>query len=107
MTLYGDVCLRSPRLHRCPCQGTQGPATASPLCNLIPKHVAPERLYLEARWASLAPYAAVAGLLADSDEAGQVFQFEAGHPYRFEAGHCTEVISARLRRSRRVDEMMR
>ena len=36
---------------------------------------------------------------ADSDEAGQVFRFEAGHPYRFEVGHCTEVMSARLRRS--------
>jgi hypothetical protein len=65
MTLYGDVCLRSPRLHRCPCQGGEGPATASPRCNLIPKHVAPERLSLGARWASLAPYAAVAGLLAE------------------------------------------
>jgi hypothetical protein len=65
MTLYGDVCLRSPRLRRCPCQGAEGPAMASPLCNLIPKHVAPERLSLEARWASLAPYAAVAGLLAE------------------------------------------
>jgi len=65
MTLYGDVRLRSPRLHRCSCQGTEGPATASPLCDLISDHVAPERLYLEARWASLAPYAAAAGLLAD------------------------------------------
>ena len=65
MTLYGDVRLRSPRLRRCSCQGTEGPATASPLCGLIPDHVAPERLYLEARWASLAPYAAAAGMLAD------------------------------------------
>jgi hypothetical protein len=30
-----------------------------------PQTRCPERLYLEARWASLAPYAAVAGLLAD------------------------------------------
>ena len=37
----------------------------SPLRNLIPDYIAPERLYLEARWASLAPYAAAAGLLAD------------------------------------------
>ena len=37
----------------------------SPLRALIPDHVAPERLYLEARWASLVPYAAAAGLLAD------------------------------------------
>ena len=32
---------------------------------LILGHVAPERLYLKARWASLVPYAAAAGLLAD------------------------------------------
>jgi hypothetical protein len=65
MTLYGDVRLSSPRLHRCPCQGTDGSATVSPLRSLIPDHVAPERLYLEARWSSLVPYAAAAGLLAD------------------------------------------
>jgi hypothetical protein len=65
LTLYGDVQIASPRLHRCPCQSTDGPATVSPLRNLLPDYVAPERLYLEARWASLMPYAAAAGLLAD------------------------------------------
>jgi hypothetical protein len=65
MALYGDVELASLRLLRCPCQGTENPATVSPLCGLIPDRVAPERLYLEARWASLVPYAAAAGLLAD------------------------------------------
>lgn len=64
-TLYGDVHLPSPRLHRCSCQGDAGPATVSPLTTLLPGHIAPERLYLEARWASLVPYAAAAGLLAD------------------------------------------
>jgi hypothetical protein len=64
-TLFGDVPLTSPRLHRCPCLGADGPATVSPLRDLLPDHVAPERLYLEARWSSLVPYAAVAGLLAD------------------------------------------
>ncbi|MEO8713671.1 MAG: ISKra4 family transposase [Acetobacteraceae bacterium] len=64
-TLYGDVELDSPRLHRCPCQGVAGPATISPLRDLIAGRVAPERLYLEARWSSLVPYAAAAGLLAD------------------------------------------
>ena len=66
-TLFGDVELDSPRLHRCQCQcqDTAGPATVSPLRDLITDHVAPERLYLEARWASLVPYAAAAGLLAD------------------------------------------
>ena len=65
LTLYGDVRMVSPRLHRCPCKSTNGPATVSPLRALIPDYVAPERLYLEARWASLVPYAAAAGLLAD------------------------------------------
>ena len=37
----------------------------SPLRDLIPDRIAPERLYLEARWSSLAPYAAVAELLVD------------------------------------------
>ena len=60
----------SPRLHRCPCRGEGGPATASPLRDLIPGGVAPERLYLEARWLSLAPYAAVAELLADDRKEG-------------------------------------
>ena len=64
-TLYGDVELNSQRLHRCPCQTADGPATTSPLRDLISSHVAPERLYLEARWSSLVPYAAAAGLLAD------------------------------------------
>ncbi len=64
-TLYGDVQLASPRLHRCACQGKEGPATVSPLRDLLACHVAPERLYLEARWASLVPYAAAADLLAD------------------------------------------
>jgi hypothetical protein len=65
LTLYGDVAITSPRLHRCPCRNMRGPATVSPLGALIPDSVAPERLYLEARWSSLVPYAAAAGLLAD------------------------------------------
>ncbi len=64
-TLYGDVPLASPRLHCCACRDGQGPDTLSPLRDLIPGHIAPERLYLEARWASLVPYAAAADLLAD------------------------------------------
>jgi len=45
--------------------GGNRPATISPLRILIPDHIAPERLYLETRWASLVPYAAAAELLAD------------------------------------------
>ncbi len=64
-TLFGDVRLASPRFHRCPCREGNGRATVSPLTELLPHHVAPERLYLEARWASLVPYAAAAELLGD------------------------------------------
>jgi hypothetical protein len=64
-TLFGAVRLASPRFHRCRCQNQDGPATVSPLNELLADHVAPERLYLETRWASLAPYAATAAMLAD------------------------------------------
>ena len=64
-TLFGDVRLASPRFRCCPCREGSGSATASPLVELIPDHVAPERLYLETRWASLVPYAPAAELLAD------------------------------------------
>ena len=63
-TLFGDVRLSSPRFRRCRCTAA-GAATVSPLRELIVDHVAPERLYLETRWASLAPYAATAAMLAD------------------------------------------
>ena len=64
-TLFGDVRLASPRFHRCTCREGNGRATVSPLTELIPDHVAPERLYLETRWASLVPYAPAVELLAD------------------------------------------
>jgi hypothetical protein len=64
-TLFGDIELGSQRLHACSCRGTEGPSTVSPLCDLIREKVSPERLYLEARWASLVPYAVAAELLSD------------------------------------------
>jgi hypothetical protein len=41
------------------------PTTVSPPREMVPGHAAPERLHPETRWASLVPYAAAAGLLAD------------------------------------------
>lgn len=64
-TLFGDIRLKSPRYCLPRTVGGNGPATISPLRKLIPDHIAPERLYLETRWASLVPYAAAAELLAD------------------------------------------
>ena len=54
-TLFGDVRLKSPRYCLPRIDGANGPATISPLRALIPDHIAPERLYLETRWASLVP----------------------------------------------------
>jgi hypothetical protein len=64
-TLFGDVQLKSPCFYVPKERQTNGPTTISPLMELLPDHVAPERLYLETRWASLVPYAAAADLLAD------------------------------------------
>ncbi len=64
-TLFGDVRLMSPRYALLNKGKDDGPTTVSPLRQLIPDHIAPERLYLETRWASLVPYAAAAELLAD------------------------------------------
>ncbi|WFU07222.1 ISKra4 family transposase (plasmid) [Rhizobium sp. CB3171] len=64
-TLFGDIRLKSPRYGLPGGETSNGPATISPLRQLIPDHVAPERLYLETRWASLVPYAAAAELLVD------------------------------------------
>jgi hypothetical protein len=63
--LFGDVRLKSPRFYVPKQRQTSGPATISPLTQLLPDQVAPERLYLETRWASLVAYAAAADLLAD------------------------------------------
>jgi hypothetical protein len=54
-TLFGDVQLKSPRFYVPKERQANGPATISPLMELLPDHVAPERLYLETRWARLCP----------------------------------------------------
>jgi hypothetical protein len=54
-TLFGKLELASPRLRRCPCHHN-GPASTSPLVELLPEHTAPELLYLEGKWASLVSY---------------------------------------------------
>lgn len=63
-TLFGNVELQSVRLCHCHCS-EHAQKTFSPLTQLMPEHTAPELLYLEAKWASLVPYAKVAGLLKD------------------------------------------
>jgi hypothetical protein len=64
-TLFGNLELRSPWWNHCECQ--PNPAkTFSPLSELLPEHVSPERLYLEAKWASLISFDLAAHLLKDA-----------------------------------------
>jgi hypothetical protein len=50
--LSGQLELASPRLRRCPCRQS-GPASTSPLVELLPEHTAPELRYLESKWAGV------------------------------------------------------
>src|SRR5882672_1668604 len=54
-TLFGTCKFSSPRLEPCDCQG---PKTSSfrPLAALLTESVAPELLYMEAKWSSLVSY---------------------------------------------------
>jgi hypothetical protein len=63
-TLFGKLELASPRLRRCPCQ-PGGPASTSPLVELLPQHTAPELLYLESKWSSLVSYGLTVKALQD------------------------------------------
>lgn len=63
-TVFGDITVPSPRFYRCECH--DGPAkTFSPLTELLPDHVAPELLWLETKWASLASFGITAKILKD------------------------------------------
>lgn len=63
-TLFGKLHLRNTRLFHCTCQ-SQSPRSFSPLSNLLPERTAPERLYLEAKYASLMSYGLTTQILAE------------------------------------------
>ena len=63
-TLFGNVHLESPRLYHCRCQ-PQAQKTYSPLGDLLHEHTAPELLYMETKWASLAPFGVTAQMLKE------------------------------------------
>ena len=54
-TLFGTLTLDSPRLEHCDCT-RQKTSSFRPLSALLPESVAPELLYMEAKWASLVSY---------------------------------------------------
>ena len=63
-TLFGTLSLTSPRFYRC-CRQSGESRTFSPLTALLTEHTAPELLYLETKWASLASYGMTVNLLKD------------------------------------------
>jgi hypothetical protein len=54
-TLFGTFTLPSPRLELCPCKRLE-PSSFRPLSALLTDSVAPELLYMEAKWSSLVSY---------------------------------------------------
>lgn len=63
-TVFGDVTVPSPRFYRCECHDGSA-KTFSPLTELLPDHVAPELLWLETKWSSLASFGITAKILKD------------------------------------------
>jgi hypothetical protein len=63
-TLFGTLRLPNERLFHCPCQ-PHSTQTFSPLADLLPERTAPERLYFEAKFASLMSYGLTIKLLEE------------------------------------------
>jgi hypothetical protein len=63
-TVFGTISVKSPRLYQCPCQ-PHSTETHSPLAVLLSKHITPELLILETKWAALVSYGITAQLLQE------------------------------------------
>lgn len=63
-TLFGKICLKSPRLLTCKCQ-TQGVLSFSPLTHILTERLSPELSYLGTKWASLMSYGMTVKLLEE------------------------------------------
>jgi hypothetical protein len=63
-TVFGQLTVRSPRLHHCACRPHET-KTFSPLAELLPNHSLPELLFLETKWASLMSYGMTSKLLQE------------------------------------------
>jgi hypothetical protein len=63
-TLFGTCKLYSPRLEHCDCTGRMT-SSFRPLSTLLTESVAPELLYMEAKWASLVSYGMTLDALKD------------------------------------------
>ncbi|MBV9491800.1 MAG: hypothetical protein JO069_19065 [Verrucomicrobia bacterium] len=63
-TVFGELTVRSPRLHHCACRPHDA-KTFSPLAELLPDRTLPELLFLETKWASLLSYGLTSKLLQE------------------------------------------
>jgi hypothetical protein len=72
-SLFGALRLSSPRFKTCPCR-RGGPATVSPLAEILPERTTPELAYWEAKYAALASYGVAATLLTDTFPLGRTLQ---------------------------------
>ena len=63
-TVFGQLTVRSPRLHHCACRPHET-KTFSLLAELLPNRTLPELLFLETKWASLMSYGMTSKLLQD------------------------------------------
>lgn len=64
-SLFGTQRLKSPRFRRCACQSVDGPRSSSPLAERLAERTAPERRYLEAKWAALLPFGVTIDMLEE------------------------------------------
>jgi len=61
-TLFGDVSFKSPRYYT---ERGENNKTFTPLNELLPRHITPELLYLETKWAALIPFEKTSALLKE------------------------------------------
>jgi hypothetical protein len=74
-TVFGPVAVPNPRWRQCACQ-SEGPKTFRPTAAWLSGRTSPELLYLEAKWASLIPFAKVADLLQEVLPVGETTNHE-------------------------------
>lgn len=63
-TVFGKICINSPRLLTCKCQ-LLPQLSISPLSSVLTTHISPELSYLEVKWASLMSYGMTTKLLEE------------------------------------------
>lgn len=93
-TVFGKICIKSPRLLACKCQPRK---SFSPLSTILNDHISPELSYLEAKWASLMSYGLTAKLLEE------VLPLEAHHS---SICHNIQKVAARLENELKEEKPM-